>query len=123
LTIARRAPRVVLHFFFSSRRRHTRWPRDWSSDVCSSDLTCLDLRSPVLPSPRGHDGQHERWWLHEFTPRKGYVATLAAPIPKPRLRYWEWQADDLDNAIQFAPSQDQQDQSGSGPQRPTTSTL
>src|SRR5690625_5348348 len=25
-------------FFFSSRRRHTSWPRDWSSDVCSSDL-------------------------------------------------------------------------------------
>src|SRR5690625_6341907 len=25
-------------FFFSSRRRHTRCPRDWSSDVCSSDL-------------------------------------------------------------------------------------
>src|SRR5207253_8273660 len=25
--------------FFSSRRRHTRWPRNWSSDVCSSDLT------------------------------------------------------------------------------------
>src|SRR5690625_6195470 len=24
--------------FFSGRRRHTRWPRDWSSDVCSSDL-------------------------------------------------------------------------------------
>src|SRR5690625_7400358 len=24
--------------FLSSRRRHTRWPRDWSSDVCSSDL-------------------------------------------------------------------------------------
>src|SRR5690554_7309781 len=26
-------------FFFSSRRRHTRCGRDWSSDVCSSDLT------------------------------------------------------------------------------------
>src|SRR5215208_4217366 len=26
------------YFFFSSRRRHTRWPRDRSSDVCSSDL-------------------------------------------------------------------------------------
>src|SRR3982751_4203359 len=26
-------------FFFSSRRRHTRSDRDWSSDVCSSDLT------------------------------------------------------------------------------------
>src|SRR5689334_24436582 len=29
----------VLFFFFSSRRRHTRWNCDWSSDVCSSDLT------------------------------------------------------------------------------------
>src|SRR5215208_75446 len=29
-------------FFFSSRRRHTRWPRDWSSDVCSSDLEHLE---------------------------------------------------------------------------------
>src|SRR5437870_7850389 len=28
----------AMSFFFSSRRRHTRWPRDWSSDVCSSDL-------------------------------------------------------------------------------------
>src|SRR3712207_7153734 len=27
-------------FFFSSRRRHTRYWRDWSSDVCSSDLAC-----------------------------------------------------------------------------------
>src|SRR5439155_11713293 len=26
------------YFFFSSGRRHTRWPRDWSSDVCASDL-------------------------------------------------------------------------------------
>src|SRR2546429_8520188 len=33
----------VLHgfFFFSSRRRHTRCSRDWSSDVCSSDLVYL----------------------------------------------------------------------------------
>src|SRR5207247_4112279 len=30
-------PRLVV-FFFSSRRRHTRSTRDWSSDVCSSDL-------------------------------------------------------------------------------------
>src|SRR5438309_11978351 len=29
-------------FFFSSRRRHTRWNCDWSSDVCSSDLLILD---------------------------------------------------------------------------------
>src|SRR5439155_14494640 len=36
-------------FFFSSRRRHTRWPRDWSSDVCSSDLS---LSSSVLSTSR-----------------------------------------------------------------------
>src|SRR6267143_2563305 len=29
---------MLLFFFFSSRRRHTRWNCDWSSDVCSSDL-------------------------------------------------------------------------------------
>src|SRR5690606_30518115 len=28
-------------FFFSSRRRHTRFSRDWSSDVCSSDLAVI----------------------------------------------------------------------------------
>src|SRR2546429_7359744 len=30
---------VSVYFFFSSRRRHTRCSRDWSSDVCSSDLS------------------------------------------------------------------------------------
>src|SRR5690606_40309311 len=29
-------------FFFSSRRRHTRFSRDWSSDVCSSDLASVE---------------------------------------------------------------------------------
>src|SRR6266513_4485589 len=35
----------LIFFFFSSRRRHTRSKRDWSSDVCSSDLGPDDLRS------------------------------------------------------------------------------
>src|SRR5690606_39681888 len=39
-------------FFFSSRRRHTRFSRDWSSDVCSSDLIIvrpfLSLRSKYI---------------------------------------------------------------------------
>src|SRR5438045_9574172 len=33
----------IVLFFFSSRRRHTRCLSDWSSDVCSSDLTVLSL--------------------------------------------------------------------------------
>src|SRR5688572_31573975 len=32
-------------FFFSSRRRHTRFDCDWSSDVCSSDLSSLHRRT------------------------------------------------------------------------------
>src|SRR5690606_40436823 len=32
-------------FFFSSRRRHTRFSRDWSSDVCSSDLLVARIRA------------------------------------------------------------------------------
>src|SRR6266702_2594892 len=38
-------------FFFSSRRLHTRWPRDWSSDVGSSDLGEL-VRLPRTVGPR-----------------------------------------------------------------------
>src|SRR2546430_9692850 len=40
-----RGPTVMLSmsfFFFSSRRRHTRFDCDWSSDVCSSDLEYLE---------------------------------------------------------------------------------
>src|SRR5207253_8410038 len=37
-------------FFFSSRRRHTSWPRDWSSDVCSSDLA--DVVQQGAPAER-----------------------------------------------------------------------
>src|SRR2546430_17460506 len=33
---------VCVFFFFSSRRRHTRFDCDWSSDVCSSDLDAPD---------------------------------------------------------------------------------
>src|SRR5690606_40091198 len=32
---------LLIFFFFSSRRRHTRFSRDWSSDVCSSDLVSI----------------------------------------------------------------------------------
>src|SRR6266581_7294105 len=35
-------------FFFSSRRRHTRWTGDWSSDVCSSDLPRGEWSEPVV---------------------------------------------------------------------------
>src|SRR2546422_5088368 len=40
---------MLFFFFFSSRRRHTRCSRDWSSDVCSSDLTSAPDAAPANP--------------------------------------------------------------------------
>src|SRR3989449_11516458 len=54
---------MIVSFFFSSRRRHTRCSRDWSSDVCSSDLAMISVGCAGAPGPAA-------------TP-----ATLAAPIP------------------------------------------
>src|SRR3989454_12315480 len=42
---SRRRGASTLFFFFSSRRRHTRLQGDWSSDVCSSDLTLSPMAS------------------------------------------------------------------------------
>src|SRR2546430_10698227 len=42
---------TVAFFFFSSRRRHTRFDCDWSSDVCSSDLLLLTPFVGALPLP------------------------------------------------------------------------
>src|SRR5690606_40589544 len=42
-------------FFFSSRRRHTRFSRDWSSDVCSSDLQTAEAGAVRLGRP-GQNG-------------------------------------------------------------------
>src|SRR5438876_9803952 len=49
-------------FFFSSRRRHTRWTGDWSSDVCSSDLG-------IDPSTDGYKGQRLVGFYQELTRR------------------------------------------------------
>src|SRR6266568_6603804 len=50
---------LSLYFFFSSRRRHTSWNCDWSSDVCSSDLVRAgDLTAGGrLPGPDGGGGR------------------------------------------------------------------
>src|SRR5690606_23493654 len=46
---------ILSSFFFSSRRRHTRFSRDWSSDVCSSDLIdgAINVPATVRAQPDG----------------------------------------------------------------------
>src|SRR5690606_13616582 len=75
----------ALFFFFSSRRRHTRFSRDWSSDVCSSDLEVDHPRRADRDLPgwfRRTDGQRPEEVLgrtHAPTLR-----TRAVPGPTPR---------------------------------------
>src|SRR5439155_4251323 len=62
-------------FFFSSRRRHTRWPRDWSSDVCSSDLMIADsaVRASIVPAiPRVSVYVHKFNYSHDLIFETGH---------------------------------------------------
>src|SRR5260370_6060944 len=46
-------------FFFSSRRRHTRFKCDWSSDVCSSDLVLAATNIDVCCRQHAHVSLHQ----------------------------------------------------------------
>src|SRR6266508_5776309 len=49
-------------FFFSSRSRHTIWPRDWSSDVCSSDLCrAAGIAARYVSGHLAGDGGSHAW--------------------------------------------------------------
>src|SRR5207249_9669702 len=97
----------VFYFFFSSRRRHTRSKRDWSSDVCSSDLSALknfidDQSQPVLAAKRiqrtafrirdigsgGIIGMHHDYSARTFVDSslKGVQINLPAVIVDQRIR-------------------------------------
>src|SRR5699024_5878510 len=64
---------TIICFFFSSRRRHTRSKRDWSSDVCSSDLEARD-QGILIRTPEG-EPYIAKWW-------NGYSAVLDFSNPK-----------------------------------------
>src|SRR5690606_39867473 len=62
----------LVFFFFSSRRRHTRFSRDWSSDVCSSDL---------LVEAELSTRQHLRYVIYIYPyPSRALRQQLLAPI-------------------------------------------
>src|SRR6185295_20044168 len=80
----------VIFFFFSSRRRHTRYWRDWSSDVCSSDLPRAAAAArpppggvgavPLAPETPGAGRSEERrvgkecrsrWWRYHSKKKLG----------------------------------------------------
>src|SRR3712207_4116876 len=74
---------VLLVFFFSSRRRHTRYWRDWSSDVCSSDL--FDRLAVVVVDEQHRFGVNQRRALDRKGPGDLHPHVLhmtATPIPR-----------------------------------------
>src|SRR5216684_8956025 len=56
----------MFFFFFSSRRRHTRCSRDWSSDVCSSDLFQFKHMGVFRLNPAGLDAETLELELIDF---------------------------------------------------------
>src|SRR6267143_3689341 len=71
----------ILFFFFSSRRRHTRWNCDWSSDVCSSDLKNL-----VVVEAPSHLYQYFRHRHHAgigFCARRRAIINAAVGVNHP----------------------------------------
>src|SRR2546429_3716701 len=71
-------------FFFSSRRRHTRCSRDWSSDVCSSDL----LASPAMPFVNLPD-THKSRWGDELTAEKTKECVWLRPEAVAQIEFLE----------------------------------
>src|SRR3712207_1297006 len=69
---------IDLFFFFSSRRRHTRYWRDWSSDVCSSDL---DGRGPAAPNFRRIGGLAAALITHAHLDHCGALPLLVRDRP------------------------------------------
>src|SRR5690606_41078403 len=68
--------------FFSSRRRHTRFSRDWSSDVCSSDLVGAGSH-PELIRVQVELGQLEDRLTQLQSMRPSYVARLNTAMNRP----------------------------------------
>src|SRR5690606_39635311 len=80
----------TLSFFFSSRRRHTRFSRDWSSDVCSSDLVLLAASGDIGPNdpvPMEYVGQAIKWVTmhevgHTLGLRHNFRSSFDTPLEK-----------------------------------------
>src|SRR5439155_14270957 len=70
--------------FFSSRRRHTRWPRDWSSDVCSSDLPGEPICHLAVVQSTVNHGRISRLDPTAAEAMTGVLAVLT-PANAPRL--------------------------------------
>src|SRR6267143_4338954 len=73
----------MFFFFFSSRRRHTIWNCDWSSDVCSSDLSHGQLR---FAGGNGESAEQRHTGDPPGERTRGSWLRENRPVPAPKLR-------------------------------------
>src|SRR3712207_1248792 len=84
--------RVNLFFFFSSRRRHTRYWRDWSSDVCSSDLENTRNQKNIQQLTKDENGLYQ--FVYVADQKK--IDDLEDQLKKKQEENTKWQ-DDLED--------------------------
>src|SRR3990167_10039402 len=90
---------LCLFFFFSSRRRHTRFDCDWSSDVCSSDLAgSLGIQARLSRSRR--PARSQRTWFHPPAFRGQWKYRTQC------RHYWPPQIPPADTSLSYLPNLD-----------------
>src|SRR6266498_2559991 len=77
--------KIYILFFFSSRRRHTRCGRDWSSDVCSSDLARTGRPLVIFKSAMTLDGK--------VASRTGDSQWISGEASRARAHRWRAESD------------------------------
>src|SRR5216683_5167000 len=89
-------------FFFSSRRRHTSSDRDWSSDVCSSDLVRIYVQVPQAFSAALRPGLKVTFEMPQYPGQKfdaTLVTTSNAMNASSRSMLVELQVDNADGKL------------------------
>src|SRR5437762_14358745 len=74
------------YFFFSSRRRHTRYIGDWSSDVCSSDLNIIGEGPPAKASAARENGVCPHFKTRVREAQAFFQGDSRAPAERAQLR-------------------------------------
>src|SRR5690606_33772186 len=92
---------MCFFFFFSSRRRHTRFSRDWSSDVCSSDL----IFSVYLDDIEIYDWQTGAFGMMQVDPK---ILQQAQSMAKKEVLERACRGDVMNLALENAQTQLQQ---------------
>ncbi|MEO7987158.1 MAG: 4'-phosphopantetheinyl transferase superfamily protein [Gemmatimonadales bacterium] len=90
--------------FFQGWTRLEAYSKAWGGGLMSgleNFELFLDPGNAVLLPPVSNEDHQRRWWVQEFSPRRGYVGALAAPWGTYRVRHWKWRPDEAGDSTQI----------------------